>query len=112
MQISSLQSELDRVRAHAEEEKKELVGMSELSRLRILASMLMIREKQVLTKFFLLCSLRLDIDEMERTKEQIVTMEETFLLWRTKVHNDQMTLQDNLLNERLDKQDRVSSFFF
>ncbi|KAF9280402.1 hypothetical protein BGZ68_007244 [Mortierella alpina] len=70
-QISSLQSELDRVRAHAEEEKKELV------------------------------------DEMERTKEQIVTMEENFLLWRTKVHNDQMTLQDNLLNERLDKQDRI-----
>ncbi|KAF9948037.1 hypothetical protein BGZ72_009991 [Mortierella alpina] len=70
-QISSLRSELDRVRSHAEEEKKELV------------------------------------DEMDRTKEQIVTMEENFLLWRTKVHNDQATLQDNLLNERLDKQDRI-----
>ncbi|KAF9573980.1 hypothetical protein EC968_007666 [Mortierella alpina] len=70
-QIASLRSELDRVRSHAEEEKKELV------------------------------------DEMDRTKEQIVTMEENFLLWRTKVHNDQATLQDNLLNERLDKQDRI-----
>ncbi|KAG9325567.1 hypothetical protein KVV02_004869, partial [Mortierella alpina] len=47
------------------------------------------------------------VDEMDRTKEQIVTMEENFLLWRTKVHNDQATLQDNLLNERLDKQDRA-----
>ncbi|KAF9966586.1 hypothetical protein BGZ70_001895 [Mortierella alpina] len=70
-QLGLLRSELDRVRSHAEEEKKELV------------------------------------DEMDRTKEQIVTMEENFLLWRTKVHNDQATLQDNLLNERLDKQDRI-----
>ncbi|KAG0199843.1 hypothetical protein BGX28_006970 [Mortierella sp. GBA30] len=46
-------------------------------------------------------------EEVDRVKEQIVTMEENFLLWRTKVHNDQMVLQEDFMNERLDKQDRI-----
>lgn len=41
-------------------------------------------------------------------KEQVVSMEVNFLLWRTKIHNDQMTQQEEFLQERLVKQDRVS----
>ncbi|KAF8942392.1 hypothetical protein BGZ47_006529 [Haplosporangium gracile] len=45
--------------------------------------------------------------EVDTVKEQVVKMEETFLLWRTKVHNDQMTQQEEFLQERLVKQDRI-----
>ncbi|KAF9104944.1 hypothetical protein BGX27_009875 [Mortierella sp. AM989] len=47
------------------------------------------------------------VDEVDRVKEQIVTMEENFLLWRTKVYNDQMIQQENFLHERLVNQDRI-----
>jgi len=44
---------------------------------------------------------------VDRVKEQVVTMEENFLLWRTKVHNDQMAQQEDYLHERLVKQDQI-----
>ncbi|KAF9357892.1 hypothetical protein BGX26_002894 [Mortierella sp. AD094] len=47
------------------------------------------------------------VDEVDRVKDQIVTMEENFLLWRTKVHNDQMAQQEAFLHERLVKQDLI-----
>lgn len=34
-------------------------------------------------------------------------MEENFLLWRAKVHNDQLAQQEDYLHERLIRQDRV-----
>jgi hypothetical protein len=46
--------------------------------------------------------------EVDTVKEQVVSMEANFLLWRTKVHNDQMAQQEEFLQERLVKQDRVS----
>ncbi|KAI8604882.1 hypothetical protein EDD21DRAFT_365085 [Dissophora ornata] len=46
-------------------------------------------------------------DEVDQVKEQIAAMEENFLLWRTKVHNDQMAQQEDFLHERLVKQDRI-----
>ncbi|KAF9910724.1 hypothetical protein EC991_005709 [Linnemannia zychae] len=45
--------------------------------------------------------------EVDTVKEQVVKMEENFLLWRTKVHNDQMNHQEEFLQERLVKQDRI-----
>ncbi|KAF9127380.1 hypothetical protein BGW39_005917 [Mortierella sp. 14UC] len=45
--------------------------------------------------------------EVDTVKEQVVKMEENFLLWRTKVHSDQMTHQEEFLQERLVKQDRI-----
>ncbi|KAI9238349.1 MAG: hypothetical protein BYD32DRAFT_460757 [Podila humilis] len=47
------------------------------------------------------------VAEADRFKEQIVTMEENFLLWRTKVHNDQMAQQKDYLHERLIRHDRI-----
>ncbi|KAG0025297.1 hypothetical protein BGZ81_007258 [Podila clonocystis] len=47
------------------------------------------------------------IAEADRVKGQIATMEENFLLWRAKVHNDQMVQQEDYLNERLIRQDRI-----
>lgn len=49
--------------------------------------------------------------EADTVKEQVVKMEENFLLWRTKVHHDQMAQQEEFLQERLVKQDRVSHPF-
>ncbi|KAF9550555.1 hypothetical protein EC957_000229 [Mortierella hygrophila] len=45
--------------------------------------------------------------EVDTVKEQVVKMEENFLLWRTKVHNDQMAHQEEFLQESLVKQDRM-----
>ncbi|KAF9293204.1 hypothetical protein BGZ88_005666 [Linnemannia elongata] len=45
--------------------------------------------------------------EVDTVKEQVVKMEENFLLWRTKVHHDQMAQQEEFLQERLVKQDRI-----
>ncbi|KAF9154020.1 hypothetical protein BG015_002106 [Linnemannia schmuckeri] len=45
--------------------------------------------------------------EVDTVKEQVVKMEQNFLLWRTKVHNDQMAQQEEFLQERLVKQDRI-----
>ncbi|KAG0349648.1 hypothetical protein BG005_010848 [Podila minutissima] len=47
------------------------------------------------------------VDEAGRVKKQIVTMEENFLLWRNKVHNDQMAQQEDFLHERLVRQNRI-----
>ncbi|KAI1295892.1 hypothetical protein EDD11_007700 [Mortierella claussenii] len=47
------------------------------------------------------------IDEVDCAKKQIVIMEENFLLWRTKVHNDQLILQEDILQEHLVKQDHI-----
>ncbi|KAF9934208.1 hypothetical protein FBU30_002901 [Linnemannia zychae] len=46
-------------------------------------------------------------DQIDTLKNQVVKMEENFLLWRTKVHNDQMAQQEDFLQERLVKQDRI-----
>jgi hypothetical protein len=48
--------------------------------------------------------------ELDTVKEQVNKMEENFLLWRTKVHDDQMTYQEEFLQERLVKQDQVNQF--
>ncbi|KAF9402849.1 hypothetical protein BGZ94_004790, partial [Podila epigama] len=45
--------------------------------------------------------------ETQRVKEQVATMEENFLLWRNKVHSDQVAAQEEYLHERLLKQDRI-----
>ncbi|KAF9315932.1 hypothetical protein BG003_002524 [Podila horticola] len=47
------------------------------------------------------------VAEADRVKGKILTMEENFLLWRTKVHNDQMAQQEDYLHERLIRQDRI-----
>ncbi|KAG0346623.1 hypothetical protein BG004_001244 [Podila humilis] len=47
------------------------------------------------------------IVEVDGVKARIRTMEENFMLWRTKVHKDQITQQEEYLNERLVKQDCV-----
>ncbi|KAG0044264.1 hypothetical protein BGZ83_010496 [Gryganskiella cystojenkinii] len=46
-------------------------------------------------------------DEVDRVKGQVATMEENFLLWRTKVQNDQMAQQEDYLSKRLLKQNRI-----
>ncbi|KAG0279975.1 hypothetical protein BGZ95_011719 [Linnemannia exigua] len=45
--------------------------------------------------------------EVDMARDQVVKMEENFLLWRSKVHNDQMSYQEEVLQERLVKQDRI-----
>ncbi|KAG0235229.1 hypothetical protein BGW42_005693 [Actinomortierella wolfii] len=46
-------------------------------------------------------------DEVEKTKEQMRLMDENFMAWRTKVHNEQLIIQEEYLHERLIKQDRI-----
>ncbi|KAK3804918.1 MAG: hypothetical protein J3Q66DRAFT_393588 [Benniella sp.] len=47
------------------------------------------------------------VGEIDRIREQVVTMEENFLLWRTKVRRDQMAEHEEFLHERLVNQDRI-----
>ncbi|KAG0267319.1 hypothetical protein DFQ27_008879 [Actinomortierella ambigua] len=52
-------------------------------------------EKQVLT------------EEASKSKEQMTSMDENFMAWRSKVHNEQLIIQEEYLHERLIKQDRI-----
>ncbi|KAF9160549.1 hypothetical protein DFQ26_005396 [Actinomortierella ambigua] len=47
------------------------------------------------------------IEEASKSKEQMTSMDENFMAWRTKVHNEQLIIQEEYLHERLIKQDRI-----
>ncbi|KAF9974164.1 hypothetical protein BGZ73_002472 [Actinomortierella ambigua] len=46
-------------------------------------------------------------EDVRKAKEQMTLMDENFMAWRNKVHNEQLIIQEEYLHERLVKQDRI-----
>lgn len=117
-QISVLHKELEQNRVRSEDDRKALIGTlsppPHTHTHTLLLSCLFGENVEgyvgLTPGMLVLCAWLLA--EVDTVKEQVVKMEENFLLWRTRIRNDQMSQQEEFLQERLIKQDRVSHPFY